>query len=157
MAERVVSVQVLQQQVAAAPERWRPLVLTNGCFDILHAGHVHYLEQARALGRTLVVGLNSDQSVRQLKGPTRPVVPEGERATVLAALRAVDAVVVFAEATATALVEALQPDIYVKGGDYATRDLPEAQAVAAGGGKIVLIPFRWQTSTSALLARIQKL
>jgi rfaE bifunctional protein nucleotidyltransferase chain/domain len=153
--ERVLSVGALQQRLAAEPERWRPLVLTNGCFDILHAGHVHYLAQARAWGRTLVVGLNSDSSVRRLKGESRPLNGEGERAAVLAALRAVDAVVIFAEPTAVELVAALRPDIYVKGGDYTAETLPEAAAVAAVGGRVELIAFVWKTSTTAIVERIR--
>src|SRR5690606_6559395 len=109
----------------------RRLVFTNGAFDLLHAGHVTYLQAARALGDLLVVGLNSDASVRGYKGPSRPLVPETQRGIVLAALRAVDYVTLFAAPTAEALVEALRPDIYVKGGDYAHpaggagKDLPE--------------------------------
>ncbi|BAC90583.1 D-glycero-beta-D-manno-heptose 1-phosphate adenylyltransferase [Gloeobacter violaceus] len=156
MDERVLSVGALQQLLAAEPERWRPLVLTNGCFDILHAGHVHYLTRARALGRTLVVGLNSDSSVRRLKGESRPLNGEGERAAVLTALRAVDAVVIFAEPTAAELVAALRPDIYVKGGDYTAETLPEAAAVAAVGGRVELIAFVWKTSTTAIVERIRR-
>jgi rfaE bifunctional protein nucleotidyltransferase chain/domain len=143
----------LRAAIDADPGRWRPLVLTNGCFDLLHAGHVDYLKRARALGRSLVVGLNSDASVRRLKGPTRPLNDEQARATVIGALRAVDAVVIFEEPTATELVEALRPDIYVKGGDYSVETLPEAAAVQAVGGRIALVPFVWQLSTSKLIAR----
>ena len=155
MDRRVMTLSQLQAQIAAEPERWRPLVLTNGCFDILHAGHVHYLAQARTLGRTLVVGLNSDQSVRRLKGESRPLNGEAARAEVLAALRAVDGVVIFEEATATALVEAIKPDIYVKGGDYRVEDLPEAVAVEKNGGRVALVPVTWQVSTTALVERIR--
>lgn len=103
------------------------LVFTNGCFDLLHRGHVAYLQAARALGDALVVGLNSDASVRKLKGPGRPVVPQGDRAAVLRALRFVDAVVVFDEDTPARLMRELKPGVYVKGGDYRVEDLPEAE------------------------------
>lgn len=144
----------LQQQIAEEPDRWRPLVLTNGCFDILHAGHVRYLTQARAQGRSLVVGLNSDRSVKQLKGDHRPIVTENERAEVLRALKAVDAVVIFDELTADRLITTLRPDIYVKGGDYTPETLPEAKTVDAIGGKILLIPIEVQTSTTKILQRL---
>ncbi len=149
----------LQQAIAASPETWRPLVVTNGCFDLLHAGHVRYLTAARALGGALVVGLNSDRSVQQIKPasagkPVRPIVPEQGRAEVLAALRAVDAVVIFSETTATALVEALQPEVYAKGGDYQIETLPEAAAVAAYGGRVELIAIEVPSSTTAIVKRI---
>lgn len=130
-------------------------MLTNGCFDILHAGHVRYLTAARALGRALVVGLNSDQSVRQLKGATRPIVSQEERAEVLLGLKAVDAVVIFEELTAQGLITALRPDIYVKGGDYTPATLPEAPTVTALGGKVVIIPIEVPTSTTKILQRLQ--
>ncbi len=149
----------LQGAIAANPDRWRPLVFTNGCFDLLHAGHVRYLRAARALGRSLVVGLNSDASVRSLKPtpagyPDRPIVPELQRAEVLAALAAVDAVVMFGDRTATGLIQALQPDIYVKGGDYRPETLPEAPAVQAYGGRIELVAIEVPTGTSDLIERI---
>jgi len=149
----------LQQAIAAQPERWRPLVLTNGCFDLLHAGHVRYLQAARALGRALVVGLNSDESVHQLKPaapgrPARPLIPARERAEVLAALKPVDAVVIFSELRATGLIEALRPEIYAKGGDYTPDTLPEFPDVQACGGRVALIQIEIPTSTSAIVERI---
>jgi len=149
----------LQQAIAADPQRWRPLVFTNGCFDLIHAGHVRYLQAARAMGRSLIVGLNSDQSVRQLKPshaglPSRPIVPELERAEVVAAFKAVNAVVMFSELTADNLINALQPDIYVKGGDYKIETLPEAPAVIAYGGQVRLVAMELPTSTTALLYHI---
>lgn len=149
-----MEVTTLQQQIARDPDRWRPLVLTNGCFDILHAGHVRYLTQARAQGRSLVVGLNSDQSVKQLKGEQRPIVTESERAEVLMALKAVDAVVLFDELTADRLIMLLRPDFYVKGGDYTPENLPEAETVKTIGGQIILIPIEVQTSTTKILQRL---
>ncbi|MBP2654185.1 MAG: hldE 2 [Firmicutes bacterium] len=132
------------------------VVFTNGCFDILHAGHVRYLAAARALGDVLIVGLNSDQSVRALKGPTRPVNLEEDRAEVLAALAAVDYVVVFEDRTAEGLVSEIKPDIYVKGGDYEVKNLPEAGLVAEYGGKTVLIPEVPGRSSSKIIGRIKE-
>lgn len=131
------------------------VVFTNGCFDILHAGHVRYLAAARALGDCLIVGLNSDESVRGLKGPTRPVNGEEDRAEVLAALSAVDYVVVFGDRTAEGLVADIKPDIYVKGGDYCVEDLPEAKVVKAYGGRTVLVPEVPGRSSSSIIDRIK--
>ena len=137
----------------------RRLVVTNGCFDLLHAGHVTYLESARAQGDALLVGLNGDASVRELKGPDRPVVPEADRALVLAGLGCVDAVCLFTEVRAHHFLTLAQPDVYVKGGDYslATLNPDERSAVEAAGGQIVFLPFLPGRSTSGLLAKIQKL
>lgn len=132
------------------------VVLTNGCFDILHVGHVRYLRQARALGDFLIVGLNSDDSVRALKGEQRPLIPQEERAEVLAALECVDCVVVFSENTAERLVEILRPDVYVKGGDYgfdgsSGKDLPEAKVVSAYGGIVRILPYQAGRSTTEII------
>lgn len=136
----------------------RPLVFTNGVFDVLHAGHVACLEAARELGASLVVGLNSDASARRLaKGPGRPLNGEHERARVLGALRAVDAVVVFEESAPLALLDALRPDIYVKGGDYRIDNLREAAQVATWGGRTVIVPRIAGLSTTAIVARIAAL
>jgi D-glycero-beta-D-manno-heptose 1-phosphate adenylyltransferase len=139
----------------------RRLVFTNGVFDIIHAGHVAYLQTARSLADFLLVGLNADASVRVLKGPGRPLVGEADRAAVLLALRPVDAVVIFSETTAAALIEAIRPAIYVKGGDYALAGcdagtpLPEERIVRGYGGEIRLLPYLPGHSTSDLLARIR--
>jgi len=134
----------------------RPMVFTNGVFDLLHAGHVQYLAQARQLGASLVVALNSDASARRLgKGPGRPFVCAGERQAVLAALTSVSAVVLFDEDTPVRWLRTLKPEIYVKGGDYKLEDLPEAAEVAAWGGRVQLLPLRPGVSTSALVYRIQ--
>lgn len=133
----------------------RTVVLTNGCFDILHAGHVDYLERARALGDVLVVAVNSDNSVRALKGPTRPINPEGDRATVIAALRSVDAVTVFDSLRLTPVIRATAPDIYAKGGDY-TRDSLDREEFAAleeVGTRIEILPLVPGRSTTAILNR----
>jgi len=137
----------------------RRVVVTNGCFDLLHAGHVSYLETARAQGDLLLLGLNGDDSVRQLKGPTRPVVPEEDRARVMAALGCVDAVCVFPEVRAVRFLGVAQPDVYVKGGDYTleTINQDERRAVESHGGRIAFIPFLPGRSTTGLLSKIQKL
>ncbi|NEO83982.1 MAG: adenylyltransferase/cytidyltransferase family protein [Spirulina sp. SIO3F2] len=149
----------LQALIAQNPQTWRPLVFTNGCFDLLHVGHVRYLQAARARGRRLVVGLNSDRSVQQLKPqapgyPPRPLIPQAQRAELLLALAAVDAVVVFEETTAIAPLESLKPEIYVKGGDYTPETLPEYPTVAAYGGAIEFVQIEVPTSTSGLIQRI---
>jgi rfaE bifunctional protein nucleotidyltransferase chain/domain len=133
------------------------LVFTNGHFDLLHVGHLDYLEKARALGDALFLGLNGDESTRQLKGAGRPLVPALERARLLAALLPVTAVIIFEAATADDLLRALQPDVYVKGGDYAHKLLPERPTVEAYGGQVALIDYLPDHSTSALIARIKNL
>lgn len=132
----------------------KTIVFTNGCFDIIHAGHVRYLTGAKAQGDCLIVGLNSDESVRSLKGPSRPVNGQDDRAEVLAGLKAVDYVVVFHEETAESIVDEVKPDIYAKGGDYKIADLPEAKVVEAGGGRIVLIPEVEGRSSSNIIKKI---
>lgn len=134
-------------------------MVTNGCFDILHPGHVTYLEAARNLGDALLVGLNTDAAVRQLKGPDRPVNPENDRATVLAALESVSGVCLFTEKTAMRFLAAAEPDIYVKGGDYTldTLNQEERRTVEAAGGKIVILPVVPGKSTTALLQKIARL
>jgi rfaE bifunctional protein nucleotidyltransferase chain/domain len=134
----------------------RPLVFTNGVFDVLHRGHVTVLAQARALGASLVVGVNTDASVRRLgKGADRPINREDDRAAVLAGLESVDLVVLFAEDTPYRLIEALRPDVIVKGGDYDMDTLDESRLVRSWGGSAVAIPFVHDRSTSATLARIR--
>lgn len=141
---------------AALPRLARPLVFTNGVFDILHRGHVTYLAQARALGASLVVGLNSDLSARSLgKGPERPLNPQDDRALVLAGLQSVDLVVLFDESTPLSLIEQVRPDIYVKGGDYDMERLPEAALVRSWGGRALALPFVDGRSTTELVRRIQ--
>ncbi|MDF0553519.1 adenylyltransferase/cytidyltransferase family protein [Kamptonema sp. UHCC 0994] len=149
----------LEEAIAADPLLWRPLVFTNGCFDMIHAGHVRYLQAAKALGRSLVVGLNSDTSVQAIKPqqlgfPSRPIVPEMQRAEVLAALKPVTAVVIFADTTAIKLIERLKPDIYVKGGDYLIETLPEGPAAQAIGCEISFVKVEVPSSTTALINRI---
>jgi D-beta-D-heptose 7-phosphate kinase/D-beta-D-heptose 1-phosphate adenosyltransferase len=145
-------------EFAAHRSEWRSrgesTVFTNGCFDLLHAGHVRYLNAAKNLGDRLVVGLNSDASVRRLKGPGRPVTPESERAEILAALAAVDAVVVFEDDTPLKLIEAVEPDVLVKGGDWALRDIVGREFVEARGGRVLTIPLVAGRSTSELIGSL---
>ena len=132
----------------------RRLVFTNGVFDILHRGHCEYLADARACGDALVVGLNSDDSVRRLKGPTKPIVPEEDRAAVLAALASVDYVVIFRQDTPHALISALLPDVLVKGGDYALDDIVGRAEVEAAGGQVLTIPLTEGRSSTNIISTI---
>lgn len=143
-------------EVAASGKR---LVVTNGCFDILHLGHVTYLETARNLGDLLLVAINGDKSVQQLKGPNRPVNNEQDRALVLAALESVDAVCIFTEKAASRFLSVAKPDIWVKGGDYTLETLNQEErgVVEQAGGKIALIPFVPGKSTTSLLEKISRL
>ena len=131
------------------------IVFTNGCFDVLHAGHVRYLTKAREMGDFLVIGLNSDDSVRRLKGNGRPINTEDDRAEVLDALRAVDAVTIFDEPTAEALIAMVRPDVYVKGGDYTLETLPEAKIVQEYGGRVEFVPLVAGRSTTNVIERIR--
>ncbi|MCY4648713.1 MAG: D-glycero-beta-D-manno-heptose 1-phosphate adenylyltransferase [Gammaproteobacteria bacterium] len=132
------------------------LVFTNGCFDILHRGHVEYLAAARALGDMLVVGLNGDASVARLKGPHRPYVPLRDRAAVLAALASVDVITPFDSDTPRALIAALLPDVLVKGGDYAPEEMIGREDVEAAGGEVVVVPYLPGRSTTGLVRRIRR-
>lgn len=152
---------VSREQAAGQSRQWREqgktVVFTNGCFDILHAGHVRYLTAARAQGDVLVVGLNSDASVTTIKGPVRPITPEDQRAEVLAALQCVDAVVLFDEKDPYELIAAVRPHVLVKGEDWAEDQIVGADLVKAAGGKVVRVPFTCQVSTSAIIAKIVRL
>ena len=144
-------------RLAAACEHHRPMVFTNGCFDILHRGHVTYLERARRLGAILVVGLNTDASVRRLnKGAERPINPLEDRLEVVAALESVDFVTAFDEDTPLELIEALRPEILVKGGDWTVDTIVGAREVLARGGEVHAIPFEHQRSTSSLVSRLRE-
>ena len=145
-----------RQEIRAAGKK---LVVTNGCFDILHLGHVTYLETARSFGDALLIGVNGDAAVQELKGKGRPVNSENDRASVLAALESVSAVCIFPEKTMTRFLAEAQPDIYVKGGDYTpdTLNQDERRVVEAAGGKIKIIPFVPGKSTTALLEKISRL
>ena len=146
----------LEQLTARIAKLPRPLVFTNGVFDILHRGHASYLAQARALGASLVVGVNSDASVRMLgKGDDRPINSEAGRQALLAALESVDIVALFTEQTPVSLIEKIRPDIYVKGGDYEIDTLAETRLVKTWGGKAIAIPFLYECSTTTLLGKIR--
>ncbi|HEV2197026.1 MAG TPA: D-glycero-beta-D-manno-heptose 1-phosphate adenylyltransferase [Candidatus Acidoferrum sp.] len=134
----------------------RKVVFTNGCFDLLHPGHIRGFEQARQLGDALIVGLNSDSSVRQLKGPARPVIPEQERAEILSALEAVDAVVIFNEPTPREVIARLLPDVLVKGGDWPGDQIVGREEVEAAGGRVVSIPLVPGYSTTTILRKIRE-
>jgi rfaE bifunctional protein nucleotidyltransferase chain/domain len=151
--EKITSKEALRQRIDALP---KPVVLTNGVFDILHRGHVTYLAQARALGASLVVAVNTDASVRRLgKGDDRPINTCEDRMAVVAALESVSLVVAFEEDTALEVVLAGKPDIYAKGGDYQMDAIPEGKAVLAYGGRVEAINFKHDRSTSKLLAKVR--
>lgn len=155
-SEKILSMEKLPQWRSNLRTQGRVLVVTNGCFDILHAGHVTYLHTARQLGDYLLVGLNSDSSVRALKGPGRPLNPEQDRALVLAALSDVDAVCIFTEINALNFLSIARPDIYVKGGDYTidTINQDERRLVEKLGGRVVVVPGLPGRSTTALLNKL---
>lgn len=150
---KICSMERLEQRVALLPH---PVVLTNGVFDILHRGHVTYLAQARALGASLVVAVNSNASVKQLgKGDDRPINDQADRAAVIAALESTSLVVIFSDKVPLEVVRKVRPDIYVKGGDYQIEHLPEAPIVQSYGGQVALIPFEFQRSTTSLLQKVR--
>ncbi len=153
MDDKILSQEQLLSRVAAWRWAGECVVFSNGCFDILHVGHIRLLEAARRRGDRLIIGLNSDDSVRRLKGPSRPIVGCAERARVLAALSAVDAVVVFEEDTPLRLIEAIRPDVLVKGGDYSEEQVVGAREVRGWGGRVELIPLVAGTSTTRLIRK----
>ncbi len=151
---KVLKLQDLLQKVSEAKADMKTIVTTNGCFDIIHAGHVRYLKEAKTLGDLLIVCLNSDESIRRLKGPERPLNCEADRAEVLASLSSVDYVVIFEEDTPSEVLEKIKPDIHVKGGDYTEETLPEAPIIKKGGGIVKFIPLLEGRSTTGLINRI---
>jgi rfaE bifunctional protein nucleotidyltransferase chain/domain len=155
MAGAVVSLAEARELRKQAASQGRKVVLTNGCFDLLHVGHVRYLKEARQQGDLLIVGLNDDQSTRLVKGSGRPYMAQDDRAELLCSLECVDLVVMFSERTAERLVQSLRPDVYVKGGDYRVEDLPEAQTVAEYGGRVYLARLVPECSTSDLVSAIR--
>ena len=158
-ADKVIPWEELPAWREALRAKGRKLVVTNGCFDLLHRGHVTYLESARAEGDALLVGVNSDASVSELKGPQRPVNCETDRAAVLAALESVDGVCIFTDRTAMRFLSTVKPDVYTKGGDYTidTINQEERRLVEQLGGKVVVLPVVPGKSTTALLEKISKL
>ncbi|HXI85077.1 MAG TPA: D-glycero-beta-D-manno-heptose 1-phosphate adenylyltransferase [Verrucomicrobiae bacterium] len=155
---KVLTLPQAARWAARARRRGKKVVATNGCFDLVHYGHVNYLQRAKELGELLIVGLNGDRSVRQLKGRGRPLVPQQQRAKVLAALACVDAVVIFPERRAHRFLGTVQPDVYVKGGDYRpeTLDARERAVLTAIGSKVRILPFVKGFSTTRLIAKIRK-
>ncbi len=153
---RILDRNRLIARVAIARKHGARIVFANGCFDILHVGHVRYLEAARALGDLLVVGINADEQVRQLKGPGRPFVSERERAEVIASLRAVDLVIIFAEPTVTALLTVLRPDIHAKGTDYTEETVPEREVVRAYGGRVAIVGDPKDHSSSQMVVQLNR-
>lgn len=152
---RILKRESLVDRVNAEKERGRSVVLANGCFDVLHAGHVRYLEGARALGDILVVGINSDDQVTRLKGQGRPILPELDRAEIVASLKAVDLVTIFDEPTVTELLLAIRPDIHAKGTDYTEETVPEREVVRSFGGRVRIVGDPKNHSTSELIRRFQ--
>lgn len=154
--EKHFSRKELSEIVKKAREDGKKVVFTNGCFDILHVGHVRLLQASRGLGDLLVVGVNSDGSVKRLKGPSRPVVNEAERAEVIAALEAVDYVVIFDEDTPVELIGELKPDIHVKGGDYDINSIPEASVIKSYGGVLYSFTLVEGHSTTEIIRKIEE-
>lgn len=156
MQTKIMELETLKKETDARKAAGELIVFTNGCFDILHVGHIRYLKKAASLGDKLVLAVNSDSSVRKLKGKSRPYVPEAERLELLSALEMVDYLVLFSEADAKKLLEEIKPQIYVKGGDYRIEDLPEAETVYSYGGKIVLISEVKGKSTTNIIKKIRQ-
>lgn len=151
---KVLKLPELLKKVSEVKADMKTVVTTNGCFDILHAGHVRYLREAKSLGDVLVLCLNSDDSVKRLKGPSRPLNSEEDRAEVLSSLVSVDYVVIFEEDTPSNILEQIKPNIHVKGGDYSEESLPEAKVVKKGGGMVKFIPLVEGRSTTKLINKI---
>ena len=156
MQSKILTREPLTQEIERSKRRGEKCVFTNGCFDILHKGHVRYLQQARSLGDRLVVGVNSDRSVRTIKGPGRPIQPENDRAEILAALACVDYVTLFDEETPLRLIERIVPDVLVKGGDWPVHRIVGREVVERAGGTVLSIPYTEGDSTSRLIERIRR-
>lgn len=152
--DRVTSQDFLQTKLAAFRELGWRVVFTNGCFDLMHAGHAQYLEEARELGEVLIVGVNSDASVRRIKGEKRPIVSQENRAYMVAALTSVDYVIIFDEDTPLELIKWVKPDILVKGGDWAEDDIVGADFVKENGGRVCILPLREGLSTTKIIEKI---
>lgn len=156
MSEKIFSREGLRAQAAEWRQAGERIVLANGCFDLLHVGHLRYLRGAKALGGKLVVGVNGDESVRALKGPGRPLMPAAERAEILAALEPVDAVVIFPEPDVRPLIRELRPDVHAKGTDYTAETVPERETVAACGGRVAIVGDPKDHSATELLAQLRR-
>ena len=156
MTAKIMELEELKNKIEEKKEAGELIVFTNGCFDILHVGHIRYLKKAASLGDKLVLAVNSDSSVKELKGGSRPFVPESERLEMLAALEMIDYLILFSEINCKNLLQEIRPQIYVKGGDYRIEDLPEAETVYDYGGKIVLITEVKGKSTTNLIEKIRQ-
>lgn len=156
MESKIYQREELKQELERLRGEGRKIVFTNGCFDILHVGHVRYLQAAKDMGDVLVLALNSDASVKSLKGDKRPLITESERAVVVAALASVDYVIIFSETTPLSLIEYLRPDVLVKGGDWAEEEVVGGEAVARWGGKVAIIPSIVGASTTNIVGKISK-
>jgi rfaE bifunctional protein nucleotidyltransferase chain/domain len=156
VSEKIFSREGLRAQAAEWRQAGERIVLANGCFDLLHVGHLRYLRGAKALGGKLVVGVNGDESVRALKGPGRPLMPAAERAEILAALEPVDAVVIFPEPDVRPLIRELRPDVHAKGTDYTAETVPERETVAACGGRVAIVGDPKDHSATELLAQLRR-
>jgi rfaE bifunctional protein nucleotidyltransferase chain/domain len=154
---QILTREELKHRIAAMKQEHKRVVFTNGCFDILHPGHIRMLEKARSLGDALIVAINSDPSVQEIKGPQRPLIPEAERAEVLAALEAVDFVTIFGETTPRELIAEILPAILVKGSDWGPDEIIGREEVEAAGGQLISIPLEAGYSTTKLIERIRRL
>ncbi|MFB3885667.1 MAG: D-glycero-beta-D-manno-heptose 1-phosphate adenylyltransferase [Thermodesulfobacteriota bacterium] len=154
MREKIKTRKDLSHIVEDLKKKGRRIIFTNGCFDLLHIGHIRYLEKAKTLGDILVVGVNSDRSVRELKGPRRPILPEGERAEILSSLGCVDYITIFDERTPLELISSLKPHLLVKGGDWTKDKVVGKEIVERSGGEVFLLPFEEGSSTSNLIETI---
>lgn len=153
---KVLSIQSLQEAILFYKKKNKKIVFTNGCFDLLHVGHVRYLQQAKSLGDILIVGINTDASVRKLKGPTRPIQNEKDRAEILASLEAVDHTILFSEETPLKLIQNIKPDFLVKGGDWKIEQIVGSDAVLDYGGKVLSLQFIEGHSTTSLIEKSKK-
>ena len=156
MTAKIMELETLKKEIEGKKEAGELIVFTNGCFDILHVGHIRYLKKAASLGDKLILAVNSDSSVKELKGKARPFIPEAERLEMLAALEMIDYLILFSEIDAKNLLEDIKPQIYVKGGDYRIEDLPEAETVYSYGGKIVLVTEIKGKSTTNIIKKIRQ-
>jgi len=155
MQNKILTLDELQDKIKILKETGKTIVFTNGCFDLLHIGHTRYLQKAKSLGDVLIVAINSDDSVKKIKGETRPIIPQNERSEIIASLECVNYVIIFNEITPNKIIEILKPDIHVKGGDYKIDDLPEATIVKNYGGKLVIVDEIKEKSSSNIIKKIK--
>jgi rfaE bifunctional protein nucleotidyltransferase chain/domain len=156
VSDKIKSLEALKEIAAAARKDGKTVVFTNGCFDLLHRGHVHILREAKACGDILIVGVNSDRSVKMIKGPNRPLLSERDRVELIAAMEMVDYVVLFDEADPYKIIESLKPDVLAKGGDWSVEKIIGSSLVAKGGGRVAVIPYLAGSSTTEIIERIRR-